>query len=94
MTADEAARVALDRIDRMLAKESDAISYAEIAEAVRCIVAFRNATIEALRAGSTTQARLDRANALVSLAHGAEYPLVDFHRDRIEQAKAEIAALL
>ncbi len=74
-------------------RNSKDIAFAEIAEAVRCIVAWRNAMIEAYRAGGAGREALDRANALVSLAHGAEYPLVGFHRDRIEQARDEIARL-
>ena len=89
--ADRAASIARDRLDALLAKESKDITYAEIAEAVKCVIAWRNAIIEAFRAGAASREALDRANALVSLAYGAEYPLVGLHRDRIEQARGEMA---
>ncbi|WP_152527961.1 hypothetical protein [Lutibaculum baratangense] len=92
--AREKGRIARERLDDVLAKDGREISHAELAGAVRCIVAYRDGLIAARRAGRCTREELDRVNALLSLAHGAEYPLIGFHRHRIEQARDEIARML
>jgi hypothetical protein len=65
----------------------------EVADAVRCVIALRNHLLERARAGDDTRAALDRVNSLVSLAHGAEHPLIGFHLYRMEQTRDGIDRL-
>lgn len=58
------------------------------------MIALRNQLLKLHRDGSISRARLDEANALVSLAHGAEHPLIGFHLHRLEQARDYANALL
>jgi hypothetical protein len=68
-------------------------SHADLAKAIRCVIALRNSLIEERRAGRDTPECLAEVNALISLAFGAEFPLVGFHRDRIRHTRDGIAGL-
>ncbi len=92
--AREKGQVALVRLNTLLAREPKTIGHPEVTATVQCIIAYRNGLIDAKRQGECTQDELDRANALLSLAHGAEYPLVGFHYDRLKKARDEIMDML
>lgn len=87
------ARTGAERLDSLLARAPD-IPHAEIREAVDCVTAFRNRAIEKHRGGAVSRACLDRANALVSLAFGAEFPLSGLHLRRIEGVRDGLRDLL
>lgn len=58
------------------------------------VIAFRNHAIEAHRHGSVPRELLDRANALTSLAFGAEFPLSGMHMRRLEEVRDEFRGML
>jgi hypothetical protein len=66
----------------------------EVADAVRCMIALRDHLLERARRGDDTRTALARVNSLVSLAHGAEHPLIGFHLHRLEQTRDGLAELL
>lgn len=66
----------------------------EIAEAMRRLAGLRNRIIEKAREGKATPECRDRANALMSLAYGAEFPLIGFHHHRIVQTRDGLRALV
>lgn len=72
----------------------EAVTHAEIRVATQAIVALRDRCIERYRAGALDREVLERANALVSLSYGAEFPLSGLHRDRLEKTRDALRALL
>lgn len=66
----------------------------DISEAVQKVVQLRNRAIDQARTGGVPHACVDRANSLLSLAYGAEFPLIGFHQHRLEQTRDGIKALL
>jgi hypothetical protein len=84
---------AVARIGHVLERGAD-VEHAEVQAAVNAVVAFRNRAIERHRARATSADLLDRANALLSLAYGAEFPLSGLHRRRFEQTRAGMQRLL
>lgn len=82
----ETAGTCVSALDAAIEHGPDA-PHEEIAGAVRCVIALRNQIIELKREGRLEQRHVDQANALVSLAHGAEHPLIGFHLHRLEQTR-------
>ncbi len=74
--------------------EEDRRSHADLARAIRCVITVRNRLIEDRRSGLDVDHELNQVNSLLSLGHGAEFPLVGFHRDRIEKVCRGIGNLL
>jgi len=89
--AREAADAALQGISHALAEGAHP-AYEDVADAVRRLVVLRDILIVETRQGGAPD-RLDRANAILSQAHGAEYPLVGVHRRRLEQAADALRGL-
>ena len=89
----EAADEAIRRLDRVIATGSD-VTHDDVQAAVTSVVAFRNRLIAEYREGRADRDRLDGANALVSLAYGAEFPLTGFHLRRFEQTRDGLKALI
>ena len=85
------AETALARLDALLAKEPE--SHADVARAIRCVIAVRNRLITQARAGRPAN-DLPQVNSLVSLAFGAEFPLMGFHRERIESVRDSLRKML
>ena len=78
------AREAIDRLQTVLDRGAE-VRHAEIQAAALSVIAFRDRAIEKRREGSASDDCLDRANALVSLAYGAEFPLSGLHFNRIAE---------
>lgn len=70
------------------------VKHEQIAEAVRRLIALRNQLLERTRAGDMGAASLRQVNALVSLAHGAEHPLIGVHLHRMEQTRNGLRNLM
>jgi hypothetical protein len=87
------ARDAVARIGHLLERGAN-VEHAEVQAAVNAVVAFRNRAIDRHCADATSTDLLDRANALVSLAYGAEFPLSGLHRRRFEQTRAGMQRML
>lgn len=78
---------AIAALDRALHERPDTL-YDDLTRAARCLVALRDALIADRRAGlPEADAHLQRANALLSLVVGGEYPVAGLHRDRLQQAR-------
>lgn len=60
---------------------------------MRTVIELRNSLIEFQRSWLDCHAELDQVNALLSLGHGAKYPLVGFHRDRVERMRDGLSRL-
>lgn len=84
---------AVARLEHVLERGA-AVEHAEIQAAANAVIALRNRAIEKHREGAVSDDCLDRANALVSLAYGAEFPLSGLHRDRFEQTLKGMRNLL
>ena|SRR5690242_6880748 len=97
MTGDDAiCRKAVDSLEQALEHRPDRV-YEDMADAVRCLVRFRDALIERQRerkADPGARDRLRRVNAILSIVVGGEYPLVGVREKRIKQAHDELAQLL
>ncbi len=89
----EHADEAVARLGHVLDRGAD-VRHPEIQAAVNAVVAFRNRAVAKHREGAVSEGCLDRANALVSLAYGAEFPLSGLHRKRFDQTRAGIKELL
>jgi hypothetical protein len=87
------ARTAVDRLDHVLARGS-AVTHDEIHAASLSVIAFRDRALERRREGAANDTCLARANALVSLAYGGEFPLSGLHRERFRQTRDGMRALL
>ena len=77
------ARDAIARLDHVLDR-GGAVTHSDIKAAVNAVVAFRNRAIEKHRQGTISDGCPDGANALVSLAYRAQFPLSGLHRHRFE----------
>lgn len=75
-------------------EQGSKVKHEQIAEAVRRLIALRNQLLERTRAGDIDGAPLPQVNALVSLAHGAEHPLIGVHLHRMEQARDSLRTLI
>lgn len=87
------AEVALEAIDAVL-HAGAGVEHTAIQAATNAVIAFRDRAIEEHRAGAVSRVTLDRANALVSLAYGAEFPLSGLQLQRLEQTGDRLRALL
>src|SRR3546814_19526436 len=58
------------------------VAHEDVASAVRCVAALRNHMLAEVRNGGVSRTGLNRANALLSLAYGAQAPLIGFHLNR------------
>jgi hypothetical protein len=93
---DATCRKAVKALERALDDRPDRI-YEDMAEAVRCLVRFRDELIEQRRAepgNPRARDRLGRVNAILSVVVGGEYPLIGIREDRVRQARDELAKLL
>ena len=84
---------AIARLDHVLEQSGD-IEHSDVQIAVNAVIAFRNRAIENHCRGAVSHRCLDKANALVSLAYGAEFPLSGLHRRRFEQTRTGLNELL
>lgn len=84
---------AIARLDHVFDRGPEA-SHVEIRAATLSVIAFRDRAIERHREGTLAQDHLDRANALVSLAYGGEFPLSGLHMHRFEQTRDAMRDLL
>jgi hypothetical protein len=89
----DADALAVACLDRAAAEAPD-LGHEDIRQAVNAVVAFRDRVLAATRDGRTDREALDRANAIVSLAYGGEFPLTGLHRRRFAQARDAMAALV
>ena len=87
------AREAIARLQHVLDRGPE-VQHDEIQSAAKAVISFRNRAIEKCREGTVSDACLDRANALVSLAYGAEFPLSGLHFHRIAQTCEGMSQLL
>ena len=87
------AHAAIARLDHVL-EHGAHVDHAEIQAATLAVIAFRDRALERHREGTASDACLDGANALVSLAYGGEFPLSGLHRHRFEQTRDGMRALL
>lgn len=89
MTLDTAnAREALNLLER-LAAERPSDHFQPMSDAVRKLIALRDELITRHRAGGATFAdpRLQQLNAVISVAIGAQFPMVGIKWDRVEQTR-------
>ena len=82
---------ALAALDHALAERPDKV-HGDLAAAVRCLVALRQALTEEARRGVGSY--LDRCNGILSMVIGGEYPLEGVRRERMKQARDHLALLL
>ncbi|CUH11632.1 hypothetical protein JSE7799_00187 [Jannaschia seosinensis] len=87
------AEEAIARLRHVLGRGAE-VRHDEIQAAAKAVIAFRNRTIAKHRDGAADGDCLDRANALVSLAYGAEFPLSGLHFKRIAQVCEELFRML
>jgi hypothetical protein len=87
----DCAEAALAALDRALEDRPERV-YDDLADAVRCIVRLRGELITERRNGELG-GHLERCSAILSLVVGAEYPLAGIRRDRIRQAREELALI-
>jgi hypothetical protein len=87
------AETAIAALDEVIAAGPQA-AHEDVASAVRCVAAMRNHMLAEVRNGDVSRTCLDRANTLLSLAYGAQAPLMGFHLRRIKQTRDGLAALL
>lgn len=85
---------ALAACERLLEEKKPAESYEPIAEMSRCLVRLRDQVITEQRNGASVRPRLDRVNAIVSLAASTEYPLVGVRWDRLCMLRDALRDLL
>jgi hypothetical protein len=85
------AQEAVEAIDAVL-RAGPAVEHASIQAATNAVIALRDRVIDQYRSGTPGRDTLDRANALVSLAYGAEFPLSGLHLRRLEEARNGPAA--
>lgn len=85
-TIAETAGLCINALEATLEYGPDA-PHEEIARAVRCVIDLRDHVLELNRSGQLDQHHADQANSLVSLAHGAEQPLIGVHLHRLEQTR-------
>lgn len=83
---------AIEAIDRALEDRPDKV-YGDLADVVRCLVQLRDELIAKQREGARGE-RLEQCNAILSLVIGGEYPLEGVRRDRMRQARDQLASLL
>jgi hypothetical protein len=83
---------ALAALDHALVDRADHV-YDDLVEAMRCIIHLRAELIAERRNGEPRD-HLERCNAVLSLVIGGEYPLVGIRRERLRQARQELAALV
>lgn len=86
------AQEALEAIDAVLRAGAD-VEHAAIQAATNAVIAMRDRAIAGHRAGMVSRDLLDRANALVSLAYGAEFPLSGLHLHRLERTRDGVRLL-
>lgn len=85
----QSGRDALGILDRMVA-ERPADHFQPMSEAVRKLIEMRNGLIAHHRAdggGKPPEGSLSDLNAMISVAIGAQYPIVGIKRERIEQTR-------
>lgn len=87
------AQEAISRLDHVLERGAE-VKHAEIQAAFLSIIAFRDRALHKHRDGTASDSCLDRANALLSLAYGGEFPLSGLHRDRFKQTRNSMQDLL
>jgi hypothetical protein len=84
---------AIAHIERILDGDRN-IRHIDVQTAVNAVVAFRDRLIEKQREDNGLTECLNQANAFVSLAYGAEFPLSGLHRHRLEQVRQGMLKLI
>ena len=92
MSDDDRCRAAIAAIDRALDDRPDKV-YGDLADVVRALVQLRDHLVATQGQGANIE-RLVRCNTVLSLVIGAEYPLGGVRRDRIQQARDQLTALI
>lgn len=86
---------ALALLDKLLAERPEKVDH-DFSEAARCLSAFRDELIGRLRAGGSEadRARLDGANAVLSVVIGGHFPLAGIPWAHIETARGRLERVL
>jgi hypothetical protein len=84
---------AIRKLDEALAA-GPKLEHEDLVVAIRCVAELRNELVARWRQGEAPREMLDRANALLSLAYGAQAPLIGIHLHRIEQTRDGLKRLL
>ena len=87
------ARDAIAAIDAAIGEAAE-VGHAEVQVATNGVIALRDRAIDEFRQGRLPGDVLDRVNALVSLAFGAEFPLSGLHMHRLAQTREGLRQLL
>src|SRR3546814_10386810 len=87
------AETAIAALDEVIAPGPQ-VAHEDVASAVRCVAALRNHMLAEVRNGGVSRTGLTRANALLSLAYGAQAPLIGFHLNRFKQTREGLSAFL
>lgn len=95
MASELAGRRALAVLDKLLGERPHKVGH-EFSEASRCLAAYRDELIEAVRAGGgdADRERLAGVNAVLSVVIGGHFPLGDIPWEHIEKARGRLAAVL
>src|SRR3546814_5372088 len=83
------AETAIAALDEVIAAGPQ-VAHEDVASAVRCVAALRNHMLAEVRNGGVSRTGLNRANALLSLAYGAQAPL----NGRSEEHTSELQSLM
>lgn len=89
----ERARAAIEALDAALAAGAT-VDHRRIRRATIGVTALRDCAIAEVRSGRLDASVRDKANALVSLAYGAEFPISGLHLRRLKQARDGVAELI
>jgi hypothetical protein len=84
---------AITRLDALIAT-AHPLPHDDVRAAVSCIIAFRNGAARRHREGGLDRACLDGANAALSLAYGAQFPLAGSRPHRLERVRDAMRALV
>ncbi|MBM9593385.1 hypothetical protein [Roseitranquillus sediminis] len=87
------AREAVARLEHVLARGSD-VTHRDARAATLSVIDVRDRVLSYHRDGRATDGCLDRANSMLSMAYGAEFPLSGLHRRRFEQVRDGMRALI
>jgi hypothetical protein len=84
---------AIERIDALL-EAGQPLDHEGVRGAVACLVAFRNGALRRHRENGAARGCLEGANAALSLAYGAQFPLAGAHLHRLEQVRDVMRVLV
>src|SRR3546814_10412883 len=86
------AETAIAALDEVIAAGPQ-VAHEDVASAVRCVAALRDHMLAEVRNGGDSRTGLNRANALLSLAYGAQAPLIGLNPHRIQQTRDGLSHL-